>query len=185
MKSFRFRMLSAALAILMGTVIANAQSTEDAPPAPPMHHHGMGMGMEGHRMGFFAKQLNLTDDQKTQMKALLEKEHPTMKPLHQQEHQIDMQLREFVEGNFDQAKVAALAAQKAQIQAAITVQQTRIHNELYQLLTADQKTQLVINAVKCLGLLKFEPAKDKITALSQNDPDLAVRDASLEALKKF
>jgi Spy/CpxP family protein refolding chaperone len=65
-----------------------------------------------------------------------------MKPLHQQEHQIDMQLREFVEGNFDQAKVAALAAQKAQIQAAITVQQTRIHNELYQLLTADQKTQL-------------------------------------------
>jgi Spy/CpxP family protein refolding chaperone len=65
-----------------------------------------------------------------------------MKPLHQQEHQIDMQLREFVEGNFDQAKVAALAAQKAQIQAAITIQQTRIHNELYQLLTADQKTQL-------------------------------------------
>jgi len=52
-------------------------------------------------------------------------------------------------------------------------------------MTADQKTQLVINAVKCLGLLKFEPAKDKITTLSQNDPDLAVRDASLEALKKF
>ncbi|MBZ5561731.1 MAG: hypothetical protein LAP13_04860 [Acidobacteriia bacterium] len=53
-----------------------------------------------------------------------------------------MALRQYVEGNFDQAKVAALAAQKAQIQAAITVQQTRIHNELYQLLTADQKTQL-------------------------------------------
>ena len=52
-------------------------------------------------------------------------------------------------------------------------------------MNADQKTQLVINAIKCLGLLKFEPAKDKITALSQNDPDLAVRDASLEALKKF
>jgi HEAT repeat protein len=52
-------------------------------------------------------------------------------------------------------------------------------------MTADQKTQLVINAVKCLGLLKFEPARDKIAALSQNDPDLAVRDASLEALKKF
>jgi len=51
--------------------------------------------------------------------------------------------------------------------------------------TSDQKTQLVINAIKCLGLLKFEPAKDKIAALSQSDPDLAVRDASLEALKKF
>jgi len=52
-------------------------------------------------------------------------------------------------------------------------------------MSADQKSQLVINAVKCLGLLKFQPAKDKILTLSQNDPDLAVRDASLEALKKF
>ena len=52
-------------------------------------------------------------------------------------------------------------------------------------MTPDQRTQLLINAIKCLGLLKFEPAKDKIVALSQSDPDLAVRNASLEALKKF
>lgn len=50
---------------------------------------------------------------------------------------------------------------------------------------SQQKSQLVINAVKCLGLLKFEPAKDRILALSQGDPDLAVRDASLEALKSY
>jgi HEAT repeat protein len=52
-------------------------------------------------------------------------------------------------------------------------------------ITAEQKNQLLISAVKCLGILKFEPAKDRILALSQSDPDLAVRDASLEALKKF
>lgn len=52
-------------------------------------------------------------------------------------------------------------------------------------MTPDQRTQLLINAIKCLGLLKFEAAKDKIAALSQSDPDLAVRNASLEALKKF
>ncbi len=51
--------------------------------------------------------------------------------------------------------------------------------------TAEQKSQLLINAVKCLGILKFQPAKDRILALSQGDPDLAVRDASLEALKKL
>jgi HEAT repeat protein len=51
--------------------------------------------------------------------------------------------------------------------------------------TVDQKSQLLINAVKCLGILKFQPAKDRILALSQTDPDLAVRDASLDALKKF
>jgi len=65
-----------------------------------------------------------------------------MKPLFQQEHQIDVQLRQYVEGNFDAAKVQALAAQKAQIQAQLTVAQTRIHNELYQVLTADQQAQL-------------------------------------------
>jgi len=61
------------------------------------------------------------------------------------------------------------------------------HNYLEQLqgFTLEQKSQLMINAVKCLGLLKFEPAKDRILALSQTDSDLAVRDASLEALKNY
>ena len=93
-------------------------------------------------MGFFAKQLNLTDDQKTQMKAIMQKEHPAVKPLMQQEHQIDQQLRQYVEGSYDAAKVQALAAQKAQIQIQLTVAETRIHNELYQTLTADQQSQL-------------------------------------------
>lgn len=137
MKSFRFRLLTAALAVLMGSVIARSQ-TADA--SPPMHDHEF--GMHGHRMGFFAKQLNLTDEQKTQMKAVMQKEHPAMKPLFQQQHQIDQQLRQYVEGTFDQAKVQALAAQKAQIQAQMTVAETRIHNELYQLLTSDQQSQL-------------------------------------------
>ena len=139
MKAIRFRLLIAFVAVLMGSVIAKSQTAEDTPPAPPMHHHGM--GMEGH-MHFLAAKLNLTDDQKTQMKAIFQKERPTMQPLHQQEHQIDQQLRQYVEGNFDQAKVAALAGQKAQIQAQLTVEETKIHNQLYQLLTDDQKTQL-------------------------------------------
>ena len=121
MKTIRNRFLIASLAVLLGSVVGKAQTAEDAPPPPPMHGHGMGMGMEGH-MHFMAAKLNLTDDQKTQMKAIMEKERPTMKPLHQQERQIDEQLRQYVEGTFDQAKVAALAGQKAQLQAQLTVQ---------------------------------------------------------------
>jgi protein CpxP len=108
-----------------------------------MHGHrmGMGMGMGGH-MGFLAKQLNLTDDQKSQMKAIWQKERPAMKPLFQQERMIDQQLRQYVEGSFDQDKVQALANQKAQIQAQMTIAETRIHNQMYQLLTPDQQSQL-------------------------------------------
>jgi len=139
MKSIRFRLLIAGLAVLLGSVVAKSQTPEDAPPPPPMHGHGF--GMEGH-MPFFAAKLNLTDDQKAQAKTIWQKERPAMKTLMQQEHAADLQLREYAEGNFDQAKVQALAAQKAQIQAQITVEETRVHNEMYQILTADQKAQL-------------------------------------------
>jgi protein CpxP len=141
MKSLRFRFLIATLAVLLGSALMRAQSADDATPPPAMHGHAWARG-EGHMHMMAFEKLNLTDDQKTQMKSIMQKEHPAMKPLFQQEHQIDVQLRQYVEGNFDAAKVQALAAQKAQIQAQLTVAQTRIHNELYQVLTADQQAQL-------------------------------------------
>jgi HEAT repeat protein len=52
-------------------------------------------------------------------------------------------------------------------------------------MTARQKDELVVNAVKCLALLKYQPAREKLVELSQSDPSLAVRSASLDALKKF
>lgn len=141
MKSIRFRLLIAAMAVMLGSVLAKSQTSTDAPPPPPMHHHEF--GMEGHHgMGFFAKYLNLTDDQKTQMKAVMQKEHPAMKPLFQQSHQIDQQLRQYVEGTYDEAKVRTLATQKAQVEVELTVAQTRVHNELFQLLTPDQQTKM-------------------------------------------
>ena len=145
MKSFRFRLLVAALSVVLVSVIAKSQTTTDAPPPAPMHGHEFGMGgpgMGGPRMEFLAKQLNLTDDQKTQIKAIMEKERPTMQPLRQQERQIDQQLRQYVDGKYDATSVQDLAAQKALIQTQLTVAETQLHNQLYQLLTADQKAQL-------------------------------------------
>jgi HEAT repeat protein len=52
-------------------------------------------------------------------------------------------------------------------------------------MTDEQKTELMRNAIRCLGILKFPAARDKIADLSRNDPDLSVRDVSLEALNKF
>jgi protein CpxP len=144
MKSIRFRFLVAALALMLGAAVVHAQTADSsAPPSP--HEHGMGMGMEGHEghmMGFFAKYLDLTDAQRTQMKAVMHKEHATMKPLMQQVHQLDQQLRQYVEGTYDDAKVQALVSQQAQSLVQMKVQETRIHNELYQLLTPDQQAKM-------------------------------------------
>jgi protein CpxP len=139
MKSFSFRFLIAALAVLLGSYIANAQTT-DATTPPPMHGHEFGMG--GERMGFFARQLNLTDDQKSQMKTIMHTAHPAMKTLYAQQHQIEVQLHQYVEGNYNDAKVRALATQKAQIEVELTVAQFKLHNQLYQLLTPDQQSQV-------------------------------------------
>ncbi len=139
MKSFSFRLMIAALAVLLGSYIANAQ-TADATAPPPMHGHEFGMG--GERMGFFARQLNLTDDQKSQMKTVMHTAHPAMKTLYEQQHQIDVQLRQYVEGNYNDAKVRALATHKAQIEVELTVAETKLHNQLYQLLTTDQQSQV-------------------------------------------
>jgi Spy/CpxP family protein refolding chaperone len=137
MKSIRFRLLVAALAVMLGSAIAKSQ-TADAPP--PMHGHAF--GMEGHLMGFWAKALNLTDDQKAQMKAVMEKEWPTVKPLMTQLHQMEQQLKPYEEGTYDEAKVQSLVSQQEQTLVQLRVQETRIHNELFQLLTPDQQSKM-------------------------------------------
>ncbi len=50
MKSIRFRLLIAAMAVLLGSAIAKSQ-TADATTPPPMHGHGY--GMHEHMMGFY------------------------------------------------------------------------------------------------------------------------------------
>ncbi len=67
---------------------------------------------------------------------------PTMKPLMQQLHQMQQQLKQYEEGTYDEAKVQALVAQQAQTLVQLKVQETRIHNELFQLLTPDQQTKM-------------------------------------------
>jgi Spy/CpxP family protein refolding chaperone len=143
MRLIRSRLLIAALAVLFASVIARSQ-TADAAPAPPTHGHewAMGGGHRGHHMEFFARYLELTDAQRTQMKAVLQKEHGTMKPLMQQMHQTETQLKQYEQGAYDEAKVRALAAQQAQTQIELTVQKTRIHSELFQLLTPEQQTKM-------------------------------------------
>lgn len=141
MKSIRSRLLVAGLAVLMGTAISKSQTSSDtAPPPPPMHRHEMGMGP--HMLKFMAAKLNLTDTQQEQAKAIMQKEMTSMKPMMQQSRQIEQQLHQYAEGNYDEAKVRTLATQKAQLEVEMTVQKTRLHSELYQLLTPDQQAKL-------------------------------------------
>jgi Spy/CpxP family protein refolding chaperone len=76
------------------------------------------------------------------MKAVLQKEHSTMKPLMQQLRQMDQQLKQYEEGTYDAAKVQAVISQQSQTLVQLKVGEARIHSELYQLLTSEQQSKL-------------------------------------------
>ncbi|HTU41050.1 MAG TPA: Spy/CpxP family protein refolding chaperone [Candidatus Aquilonibacter sp.] len=141
MKAIRFRLAVAAVAVMLGSAIANSQTADTTPPPPPAHGPGM-FGMDHHMIQFYVKALGITDDQQTQMKAALQKERSTMKPLMQQMHQLDEQLQPYVEGTYDATKVQALVTQQEQTLVQLKVEEARIHNELYLLLTPDQQSKL-------------------------------------------
>jgi Spy/CpxP family protein refolding chaperone len=140
MHSIRFRFLVATLAVMLGAAIAKSQTVGSTPPPPPMH--GPGFGMDHHMIEFYSKMLDITDTQKAQMKATLQKEHATMQPLMQQIRQLDTQLKQYAEGTYDPVKVPALVSQQSQTLVQLKVEETRIHSELYQMLTPDQQAKL-------------------------------------------
>ena len=134
MKSTRIRILTIGAAVVLAVAAAIAQG---------MHGHGGPDGDFHHMMGFFTKQLDLTSDQQTQIKAIWEKEKATLQPLKQQMHQYHADMRALEKaGPFDETKTRALATQNAQNMIEMQVQHARIKSEMMQVLTADQKAKL-------------------------------------------
>ena len=94
-------------------------------------------------MGFMARELNLTDSQKAQVKTIMQANHANMKPIMQQmEQNRQALLAATANGAFDAAKIQALANQQAQLQAAMTVQHEALKHQIYtQVLTTEQQAK--------------------------------------------
>jgi protein CpxP len=135
MKSIRIRILTIGAAVILAVAAAIAQG---------MHGHGGPDGHFNHMLEFFTDYLDLSSAQQAQVKAIWEKEKPTLKPLTQQMRQnhADMLALEN-SGPFDEAKTRALATANAQTMIELQVQHARIKSEMMQVLTPDQKTKFV------------------------------------------
>jgi Spy/CpxP family protein refolding chaperone len=135
MKTKLFAVTVALLAlILCGTgILSYAQGPE-----------GPGFGGHGHdHAGFLMRELNLTDAQMQQVKTLMQAQHQSMQTVGQQMAQIRIaMLQATANGAFDQAKIQTLAAQKAQLEAQMTVQHEALKHQIYtQILTPEQRTK--------------------------------------------
>lgn len=133
----------AGVALLLGIYIGNAPSAilgaataQQGPPPPP---HG-GPGGFGLRL---LDQLNLTDEQQTQINALLDAQRTDAQPIHEELMQAREALRTAAEaGTFDDEEVTAQAVIVGQATAELTIRQTRTEWSIYQLLTPEQRTKL-------------------------------------------
>jgi Spy/CpxP family protein refolding chaperone len=139
----KFWMIAVALLALMlcGTaMLSSAQEPAAAATATT------GSGWQGHRhgrMGYLARELNLTDAQKQQVKTILQDNRQNTLPVMQQlAANRKAMLAATANGQYDQAKVQALATQQAQLMAQMLVQKQAIQHQIYtQVLTADQRSQ--------------------------------------------
>ena len=145
MKSISSRLavfgMTMAMTIALSAGMAVAQS--DDAGSMKMHHGMHGGFMGGPGLGFPLHQLNLSDDQKAQVKQIFQNEHANIKPLMQQEfvaHQQMMQL--ITSGAFDPAKANAIATQEAQTHVQMEVEHAKIGSQIYALLDSTQKAKV-------------------------------------------
>ena len=125
---------SIAVLIVAATVLALAQG-----------HMGQGekrRGGPGDMFEHISRELNLTDAQKEQAKAIFESQKAVGEERHAKLEEIHKQLEAATaNGQFDETAVRNLANQQAQLMADEMVDHMRVHAKLYNLLTAEQKTK--------------------------------------------
>jgi periplasmic protein CpxP/Spy len=136
----KWMVVASVLALLLCGAAMVAYAQGPGPEGMGGHH---GMGGPGHGMGFMARELNLSDAQKEQVKTIMKANHANMKPIMQQmEQNRQALLTATANGAYDPAKIQALANQQAQLQAAITVQHEALKHQIYtQVLTSEQQAK--------------------------------------------
>lgn len=130
-------------------VYATAQNTNQDPRP---FSRGMGPGGPGGRMGgpggpmgmlpMFARELNITDAQKAQIKTIADSHRDEWKALGDRARTAHEALQQAVTADsVDEGLIRQRSAEVAAVEADMAVARARTHAEVFQLLTPEQKTQ--------------------------------------------
>ncbi|HMS38981.1 MAG TPA: Spy/CpxP family protein refolding chaperone [Pyrinomonadaceae bacterium] len=103
---------------------------------------GRGHGGRGGEFlfGRIAKELNLSDEQKTQIKQIMDAEKEKIKPIFEslKENRQKMQALT-ADRNFDEAKVKQLADEQGSLTSLLIVEKERTKSQIFQVLTVEQR----------------------------------------------
>ena len=90
-----------------------------------------------------AQRLNLTNDQKTQIKTVLRSEKDTLKPMLAQLHSARQNLRAAIQaGDANETTVRAASAKVAAAEADLAVERMMIYGKIAPILTDEQRRQI-------------------------------------------
>jgi len=103
-------------------------------------HHWQHWGRHGHH--HLWKELNLTDAQKKEMFSIRLEERAKIKPLVQKLKAGRDELRALPMGQFDEAKVRAIAKGQADIRTELIVEKHRMKSRIYGVLNQEQRAKV-------------------------------------------
>ncbi len=131
--------------IILASVAAGVLALGAAAVPGRMYHHGGLFGELGFGGGIARAlaSLDLTDDQKTQVKAILKDEGPKLEPLVDNLLASKKALFEAVHGlSFDEKAVRAAASDEARAQTDLAVERARMVSRFRGILTGEQQERL-------------------------------------------
>jgi len=118
------------------------------------------------RIAHLTRALDLTDAQQQQVKSLVEAQRPALKGLMQQmASQRTQMLAATQNGQFEAAKVQALANQQGQTLANLIVARQELQSKIYNLLTPEQRTKF-----DQMQQRRLEPMQKWLGSGSQSQP---------------
>ena len=163
MRSKFWMVAVAMLALLVGGVALLSYAQESATSTTQKAWHG-----RHGRMAYMARELNLTDAQKAQIKQIFQANKATGLPLMQQmAANKKAMLEATANGNYDQAKIQQIANQQAQLMSQLMVQKQAIRHQIYtQVLTPDQRTKA--EELRAQQISRIDSRMQKLSQAGEN-----------------
>jgi protein CpxP len=130
-----------AASLLLATVAGFSQQGRPAGSPPGGGFRGGPGPRDG--LGPLARDLNLSDEQKAQIKKITDSFEESTKALHDQLRTLhESEPDPLSGGTFDEATVRAAAQARALVQVELEVSHARLMSQVFAVLTAEQKAQL-------------------------------------------
>jgi len=129
--------LASVTALASGMLFAQTPAPSN-PSQPPAQHRQWNRGQMFDR---FATKLNLTDDQKTQAKSILQSSRESSQSIAQQLRQSRQALRDAVKAGKSDAEINQLSANVGNLAGQVATIRAKTFAKTYALLTPEQRTK--------------------------------------------